>query len=300
MSKSEILKSLKGTSTPYALFVFIIPPIIIYTIFWILPVFINLGLSFFKYKGIKPLSEATFIGLGNYVYLIKDRLFWLSLNHNLVYMALTVTVQTVLSLFLAIVIDNWVRVKSFFKLAFFIPYIMSWVVVSFLWKWIYNPVFGLLNSILTEVGLESFIRLWLGDPNIVLYSLIVIAIWRSTGFYTIIFLAGLQAIPQELIEAAQIEGANFWQYIRKITLPLLHPILTIVIVLGLIDGFRVFDVMYIMAEGQPQDSTTVLATYIYQNAFFYFNMGYASAIAVILLLISLFISGNYFKLFAKI
>lgn len=283
------------------LLLLIFPALVIYTVFWLLPVFSNIPISLTRWKGLTGIKNAEFIGLSNYEELLHDPYFWKSLRNNAIFAISTLVIGMPLSLGLAVLLERFFRrLRAFFRLSLFLPVIMSWVVVGFLWKWMYNPSFGLVNLTLKTIGLGRFIPGWLFDPKIALYSVIIVAFWKSTGFFMVIFLAGLQTIPKEVEEAAFVDGASPWQCFYWVVLPLLRPFIIIISLLILIDGFRVFGVVYVMTTGGPGDySTEVLAVYIYRVAFYFYRTGYGCTISLILFGIVASVSYYYLKLITR-
>jgi ABC-type sugar transport system permease subunit len=176
------------------------------------------------------------------------------------------------------------------------PQVLSTVVIGIIWNWIYNPIFGILNEVLDAVGLEDLSRGWLGDPDIALYAVLIAAIWATIGFVFVILLAGLQNVSKDLLEAATVDGANVWQRFWNVTVPQMASVLNVVIALLLIGGFSVFDIVFVMTGGGPANATEVLATYTYKEAFTQNNVGYASAIAVVITVISLIASVTFIRL----
>lgn len=275
---------------------FLTPALIVYTAFRIVPLLGTIGLSLTKYRGI---GVPTFIGLINYVNLVQDPVFWSAIRNNVIWGIVGVTVGTSVGLFLAVLLNSRIHFQAFFRTSLFLPYVLSWVVVGLLWDRIYQPTpsLGLLNHLLMVLGHPELMHNWLGDAGTALGAIIVAAIWKGFGFPMIIFLAGLQDIPPELLEAAQLDGATSRQVFWRVTLPLLRPILSIVIVLGLIDTFRVFDPIYIMTQGGPGNASEVLGTQVYEIAFSNFNLGYGSAMAMAIFILALISTLLYFRFF---
>lgn len=273
-------------------FIFLLPAILIYTGLLVLPAGYALGLSMTDWDG---LSKPTFIGLGNFAELMRDPMLWISLKHNLLYALCTILIGNNIGLGLALLLEQGIRGRGLFRCLLYLPVILSWVVVGFLWRWVYNPVFGLLNTILKAIGLGSLAQNWLGDSSIAFFSIVAVAIWKGFGFSMVVYSAGLQNIPQELLEAARIDGATRWQTIREVILPLLRPIMAVVTILALIDAFRVMDVFVVMTSNVQSRATQVIATYIYKMGFDYYRMGYASALSVILFFIVSIASVFYFR-----
>lgn len=235
-----------------------------------------------------PLSgEANWIGLANYTRAFQDERFWQSLKVTALFVLGTIPFTTTLSLALALLINRPIRGRSFLRASFFLPTVVSLVVVSLIFKQVYSP-FGLLNTILTAIGLEG--HPWLQDPMTALPAVMLMDVWAAIGYYMVIYLAGLQTIPQDLYEAAELDGASSARKHWHITLPLLIPTTLFVVVINTIRSLQVFIEIYVMTRGGPLDSTLTTVFYLYDQAFRYFDMGYASAIAYLLFLVTLVVS----------
>ncbi len=264
-------------------YAFLAPSFIVLTVFIYLPVVYAFGLSFFRWRILR--GEPTFIGLANYEFLLTSEDFWQAM-WNTVYFALgSIPTGMALALFIAILLNRPLRGLALYRTAYFLPTITSLVAVSVVWLWIYHPDVGLMNYLLNLFGLPS-VR-WLNEPRSAMPALILLGIWRGLGYNVVIYLAGLQNIPQHLYEAAKIDGANRWQLFRHITWPLLTPTTFFILIIAVINSFQAFTQIHVMTQGGPLGSTTVIVYYLYQQAFQQFNMGYGSAIAVVLFLIIL-------------
>ncbi len=253
------------------------PNIIGFLMFMLIPVIMTFVLSFTRYDII---TAPEFTGLENYIELFKDPIIRQTTKNTVLYSLMVVPIGMCLSLLLAVLLDQKIGLKRFFRAAYFIPAITSMVVVAIVWQWIYNPEFGILNWVLSFFGIEG--KRWLLDAKTALPALAVVGIWKNAGYNMIIFLSGLQGISNTYYEAAMLDGATRWQQFRAITLPLLMPTTFFVFVTSVISSFQVFDQVMLMTNGGPGRATSVLAHYLYQNAFKYFKMGYACAIAVLL------------------
>ncbi len=264
---------------------FLLPALILYAVFMLYPFFQSIYLSLTDWDGAQPVKN--FIGLANYGEALHDPLVWSSLGHNLIWVVFGTAVPILIGLLLAVLLQRRPRGFMLFRTVYFMPQILSPVIIGIIWGWIYNPLFGILNSALTFVGLGSFASGWLGDPGLALYAVLAAAIWAETGFVFVIFLAGLQNISTGLLEAALIDGANAWQQFWHVTLPGLRQVLTTVTVMLLIGGFSVFDLIFVMTGGGPANSTDVIATYTYEQAFTLNRVGYAATLSLILTAISL-------------
>jgi ABC-type sugar transport system permease subunit len=275
-------------------FFFVLPALVLYLIFMVYPFFRSIYFSLTSWNGVTAVKE--WVGLANYRELIGDRLFWLSLQHTIIWVIVGTIAPIVVGMLLAMLL--WRRPKGFtlFRTIFFMPQVLSTVVIGIVWSWIYNPIFGILNEALDAVGLEDLSRGWLGDPDVALYAVLVAAIWATIGFVFVILLAGLQNVSKDLLEAATIDGANVWQRFWNVTVPQLAGVINVVIAFLLIGGFSVFDIVFVMTGGGPANATDVLATFTYKEAFTQNNVGYASAIAVVITVISLIASVTFIRL----
>ncbi|MEP6987103.1 MAG: sugar ABC transporter permease, partial [Chloroflexota bacterium] len=260
----------------WTLYLWIAPALIIYTLFKLLPMIAGVFLSLLRWDGIK---DPVFIGLLNYQRMFTDDQLAPAFLHNLQYALGTVTGKILISLLLAILLNQALRGQTFYRTVLFMPVVLSFVVISVLWTWLYNDQFGLINSLLRFVHLDSLAVQWLGDAKYALVSIMFVDIWKWYGFHMVIFLAALQTIPQEYYEAARVDGASRWQQFISITLPQLRPVMVINITLALLGAFNVFDIPYIMTQGGPAGSTNVLALYSYSQAFQFGKLGYGAAIS---------------------
>ncbi len=248
-----------------------------FLVFLLIPVLWSFALSFTSWDLLGPIE---WIGLSNYSELISDQIFRKVLWNTIYYTIGTVPVGIIISLLLAIALNQKIRGIKFFRAVYFLPVVSSMVAVAVVWQWLYNPEFGLLNYVLSLIGIRG--PNWLSSTTWSMPAVIITSIWKGLGFNMLLFLAGLQGIPETYYEAADIDGANWWYKFRNITLPLLSSTMFFVIIMSIINSFQVFDQIFIMTEGGPARSTSVIVHYLYQNAFEYFNMGYASAIGYIL------------------
>ncbi|MCZ8520472.1 MULTISPECIES: carbohydrate ABC transporter permease [Paenibacillus] len=268
---------------------FLGPELIGILVLYVFPVFFSLYLSLCDWNLVGGLSAMKFIGLGNYVNLFQDPKITAALRNNLVYTLLTVPLGMVLALGLAVVIHSKVYLQSYFKVAFFIPYISSIIAVGAVWSALYHPSLGPINQFLTGIGIEEP-PMWLADPKYSLLSIAIIAIWAGIGYQIVIYLAGLSGIPDELYEAAEIDGASKLQQFRRITLPLLGPTNSFLFITLLMGSFKVFDLVAFLTGGGPNNASTVIVYRIYEEGFQNFRMGYASAISWLLFAIVGFIT----------
>ncbi|GAB4435424.1 MAG: sugar ABC transporter permease [Anaerolineae bacterium] len=255
-------------------YLFILPSLVHMIIFLAIPLVFSFYLSFTDWRGVN-IQNAPFVGLGNYDFLRGDRRFWAAMLNSAKYTLMSVPLGMAISLAIAVVMNQKLRGIYIFRTLFFMPVISSWVAVAVIWVTLLDTRSGIINWLLNLVGLGPVP--FLQDANTALPTLVLIAIWKGAGFQMVIWLAGLQAIPQELYEAAAIDGASRWQGFWRITLPLLAPTTFFLAVTGVIGSFQVFTPVYVMTKGGPLGSTDVVVYRIYQRAFQDFDMGYASA-----------------------
>src|SRR4051812_733608 len=275
-------------------FLFILPALLLYLVFMVYPFFQSIYFSFTNWNGVNAVKE--WVGLANYQELIHDGLFWLALQHTVIWVIIGTIAPIVIGMLLAILL--WRRPKGFnvFRTFYFMPQVLSSVVISIIWNWIYNPIFGILNKSLDAIGLKDISRGWIGDPDTALYAVLVAAIWATIGLCLVIFLAGLQNVSKDLLEAATVDGANSWQRFWHVTVPQMANVLNVVIALLLIGGFSVFDIVFVMTGGGPANATEVLATYTYKEAFTQNHVGYASSLSVVITVLSLIASVTFIRL----
>ena len=275
---------------------FLAPAVLLYFTFKILPMIAGIYLALLRWNGLDP---PVFIGLQNFAKLAKDELILSALWHNVEYALGTVVIKITLSLFLAILLNQGLKAQGFYRTALFMPVVMSFVVVGILWTWLYDAQFGIINQLLTTMGLKFLIADWLGDPKVALRSLMVVDIWKWYGFHMVIFLAGLQGIPQQLYEAARIDGASRWRQFTRITLPLLQSVMLVNVTTSLMGGFNVFDIPMVMTEGGPANSTLVAALHIYIRGFKFYRFGYSAAMSYALLILVTLIAAIQIKLMSR-
>lgn len=265
--------------------VMLIPSVVGFLMFMLIPMVATFVLSFMEYDMLDP---PTFVGLANYIEMFHDETTWQVTGNTVAYTLMTVPVGMVLALILAVALDQKIAFRRFYRAAFFLPSITSMVVVAIVWQWIYNPEYGLLNYILSFFGIAP--KEWLISASTALPSLAIVGVWKRLGYDMLIFLSGLQGISTTYYEAAKLDGASKWQQFRYITLPLLTPTTFFVFVMAIINSFQVFDQVMLMTEGGPGRSSSVLVHYLYQNAFQYFKMGYACALAYLLFFIVMIVT----------
>jgi raffinose/stachyose/melibiose transport system permease protein len=269
-------------------FLFLLPALVIFTTFVIYPILGSLYYSLTDWDGLSP--DLHFVGLANFQQLVHDPTIFIDLRNTLVFAAGVMVVQNGLALLLALILDGFLRRLSFLRVLFLLPAMFSALAIGYTWSYIYSPVFGFLNTFLERLGLSAWQQDWLGNPHLTLASLIFTNSWEFMGFSMVIFLAGLQAVPAELYEAASIDGTSSWQRFRRITFPLIAPSITINIVLTLIGSMKTFDLIFIMTNGGPGNASESLALRIYNEAFNLNHFGYATAVGIVMTLFILILS----------
>ena len=266
-------------SSDKAGYVMVLPYVLHFLIFVAYPLVFAFILVFCKWDIVTPME---FIGLRNIQRLMNDTTFWTAVTNTLKFLVLHIPLQIVLALLIAVVLNGPIKLRGFFRGAFFLPFVISGAVVTILWQQLYSTDAGVFNLVLTRLGLDPVPCLT--DPAIAIYSIAVMATWKNIGFYIVLFLAGLQNVPRELYEAASIDGATKPQQFWKITLPLLRPITLLVVMLSTIGGFSLFIEPFVMTGGGPAESTLSVVLYLYKNAFQFLRMGYAATIGFALAL----------------
>ncbi len=256
---------------------FLGPSLVGVTLFLAGPIVASLGLSFASWDLLTP---AEFAGLRNYRRLANDREFWAALRHTLAFLAGYIPLVMASGLLVAVALNGRIPARNVFRAVYFLPVVASWVAVALVWKWLLNPAFGLVNNLLAGIGVQG--PAWLFDPQWAMFAVILTSVWKDVGFVMVILLAGLQGIPREYYEAASIDGAQGYQHLIHITVPLLSPALFFALSISLINSFQVFDQVYVMTGGGPAGATTVLVERIVKNAFTFSRMGYASAMSWVL------------------
>ena len=267
--------------------------IIIY--FFLYPVLSTLFYSFTDLKGAG--SSWNFSGLDNYKKLFETREFMNALKNNLYFTVVVTVLQSFISFVLALALEANLKAKNFFRTYFFAPVVISSVAISFIWVFMYDPNTGVINAVLENVGLGALKQNWLGDKRIAMFSIALVQIWQWAGFEMVIFMAGLNNVPRESYEVAKVEGASYFYTLLHVVIPQIQPAILMAIVLTTIGCFKVFDIVFIMTNGGPNHATEVLAQLLYEYAFKFGKMGFASAISAILLLVIMAVGFGQMYLF---
>jgi multiple sugar transport system permease protein len=265
---------------------FVAPALLVIGVFFFLPVFAALLMSLtdFDIYALADLRNLRFVGLSNYIQLLQTPLFWQAFGNTLYFVIVGVPLSIGVSLGTALLLHSRLaRFKAFFRTALFAPVVTTLVAVAVIWRYLFNTRYGLLNYALGGVGIQPID--WLGDPHWAMPAIIVFAVWKNFGYNMIILLAGLQSIPEELYEAARIDGASIWRQFRYVTLPMLAPILLMVSILTIAGYFQLFAEPYVMTQGGPLQSTVSVLYLMYEEGFKWWNLGSASAVAFVLFLV---------------
>ncbi|MDO8681833.1 MAG: sugar ABC transporter permease [Acidobacteriota bacterium] len=268
------------------------PAMLIYAVFALYPMVDTFVLSFQTWNGLTP--HRGFAGLDNYAFIFNDDpVFWLALRNTVIWTFLAVSIPPLIGFGLALAVNQQIPGRNAMRAIFYLPVILAPIAVATMWKWMYDPFFGLFNQLLTSAGLQGLIKDWLGDRQVALYSVFGAYVWQHVGFSMVLFLAGLQGVNQTLVEAARIDGANRYQVFQHVTLPAMSTSITIVLVLSLIQSLKAFDIVYGMTLGGPAQSTQMLALWAFTQSMQIHDFGRGSAVAVVLLLITLAIVVPY-------
>ena len=259
-------------------FLFLSPTLVIFSAFILFPVFFSFYLSFQKWNMFS--GDATFVGLDNYARMFQSAEFWQVLKNTAIYSIGTIPINMALSLWVAYLLNKKLAGKKFLRTAFFAPVIISPVAAALIWRWMYDPNFGLVNFFVEMLGFNPVN--WLNEPTAAMFALIIMSVWKTFGINMVLFSAGLQGIPDSYYEAAELDGAGKFAKFWHITIPMLAPTTFFIMIMSMISSFQVFDLVYVLTSGGPLGSTKVLVFYVYEYAFKFFEMGYASAISYFL------------------
>lgn len=276
---NRALKSkVKQKTDLYSALMFLSPTMIVFTTFILFPVLFSFYLSFQQWNMFS--SETVFVGLDNYKNMFSSEEFWMVLKNTAVYTIGTIPLNMIISLLIAYALNKKLKGKKFLRTAFFAPVVISPVAAAVIWRWLYDPNFGLINYFIGIFGISAVN--WLNDPTAAMFALIIMGVWKTLGVNMVLFSAGLQGIPESYYEAAQLDGAGWWAKFWNITVPMLSPTTFFIMIMSMIGSFQVFDIVYVLTSGGPLGSTKVLVFYIYEHAFKFFEMGYASAVSYFL------------------
>ncbi|TAX48089.1 sugar ABC transporter permease (plasmid) [Rhizobium leguminosarum] len=275
-------------------FILLVPALAIYAVFALYPMLNVVILSFQKWNGLDP--QRQFVGLANYSAIFtKDPVFWVAFRNTVIWTLMSLIFPPMVGLRLALSLNQKIFGRNGLRAIFYLPVIIAPIAVATMWKWMYDPFFGLFSQLLTSWGMQGWINDWLGNRDIALYSVFVAYLWQTVGFSMVLFLAGLQSVSQTLVEAARIDGAGRWKVFKHVTLPALRPTITIVLVLSVISSLKAFDIVYGLTGGGPAQSTQMLALWAFTQAMQIFDFGRGAAISVVLLLITMAVVIPYLK-----
>ncbi|MCG7406974.1 sugar ABC transporter permease [Paenibacillus sp. ACRRX] len=271
----------------WAYLVFVVPAMLIYVTFYLVPLFQSLQYSFTQWNGI---NDPVFYGLGNFAKVLTDENFWISFKNNMYFVLFSIFIQVPFIVFISIVVSSVRRFLDFYKLTVFMPSILSTASIGVIWQFIYAPEAGLLNQLLRSIGLEHWARIWLGDEATAMLAVLLTNSWQWTGFYIVLVLAAIFAIPKEMLEAGEMDGATGWKKAWLLTIPLIRPVIVVTLLLSITGAMKALDIILIMTKGGPFGSSEVMASYMYKQAYTLSDFGYANAIAVIISLFTALLS----------
>lgn len=286
------MKDYSANETRWA-WIFLAPCLIGLLIFTYGPVLASFGLSFSYWN---LLGVPKWVGFENYLNVLNDPLFWKSFSTTWVFVIVSGFLELAISLWLAVWLNRAIRGQTFFRTAYFLPFITPMVSVALVWGWLYDPSYGLINWLLQQAHVIGKPIPWLYDPKTALWAVMILRIWKDIGYNMVIFLAGLQAVSPSLYESANLDGASGWQTFWRVTLPMITPTLFFVGIMTLINGFQAFDSVYLLTQGGPEHSTELLVYWMFKNAFEFYKIGPASAIAYILFVVILLLTLGQWQL----
>ncbi|WP_373533090.1 carbohydrate ABC transporter permease [Vampirovibrio sp.] len=286
------MKAYSKTETRWAWF-FLLPCLLGLLVFTYIPIVASFGLSFSYWN---LLGVPKLVGLDNYAAVLSDPLFWKSFATTWTFVIISGFLEVAVALLLAVWLNRAVRGQSFFRTAYFLPFITPMVSVALVWGWLYDPTYGLINWLLQQAHLIQQPIPWLYDPKTALWAVMILRVWKDIGYNIVIFLAGLQTVSPSLYEAANLDGATGWQTFWRVTLPMITPTLFFIGIMTLINGFQSFDSVYLLTQGGPQHSTELLVYWMFKNAFEFYKIGPASAIAYILFVVILLLTLGQWQL----
>ncbi|MBX5133321.1 sugar ABC transporter permease [Rhizobium lentis] len=274
--------------------ILLVPALAIYAVFALYPMLNVVILSFQKWNGLDPNRQ--FVGVANYSAIFtRDPVFWVAFRNTVIWTVMSLIFPPMVGLLLALSLNQKIFGRNGLRAIFYLPVIIAPIAVATMWKWMYDPFFGLFAQLLTSWGMQGWIKDWLGNKDIALYSVFVAYLWQTVGFSMVLFLAGLQNVSQTLVEAARIDGAGRWAVFKHVTLPALRPTITIVLVLSIISSLKAFDIVYGLTGGGPAQSTQMLALWAFTQAMQIFDFGRGAAISVVLLLITMAVVIPYLR-----
>ncbi len=285
--RSRRPRSTKAVDRQRAGYWFVLPCVIFTTVFFIAPLVMTLCMSLYHWP---LMGQATFAGLRNYIDLLQDDSFWGALWFTTEYTLFVTPAIFIVAFVLAMLVNRASRFVGIFRTAFFLPVVIGMTTASLLWVWMFNDQVGIFSAVLMQLGIVDEPVQWLGETSSALASLVVMVLWKASGFTMVILLVGMQAIPQDLYDAARIDGARWWSQQRFITLPLMRRTFALALIMAVIGSYLAFEQFYVMTKGGPMNSTITVVHWIYRASFTYFKLGYGAAMSVVLLLVLLMLS----------
>lgn len=270
-------RTLREMRRQWTAYLFLAPVFLLFSVFTVFSVGYAFYLSFHQWNILEPAKP--FVGLDNYTRLVGDDRFREATVNTAYYTAVSVPLTIVIGLGVALLLNNQIRARGIFRTLFYLPVVTPLVIASIIWKWVYNGDYGLANYYLMELNIIDEPLLWLADPNLAMPSVIISSVWKGVGFAMVVYLAGLQSIPEDYYDAAKLDGASGWRRLRDITIPLLSATTLFLLVISILGSFQVFTQIFIMTNGGPLGKTRTIVWYIYTTAFRDYNMGYAAAMA---------------------
>lgn len=270
---------------------FVTPALALFAVFVVWPIITAVQMSAYRWRGFGPLTD--FVGLNNYVAVLTDKVFIDALTHNLIIVVASIAIQLPLGLGLALLLNRGIRGQGTLRTIVFVPYVVAEVIAGVVWFQLLQPRYGVIDSVLAGIGLQGPEQGWLGDPDIALWTVIIVLTWKYLGFAVILMLAGLQSVPEELYESAQLDGATWWQVQRRITVPLLAPTIRMWGFLSMIGSLQLFDMVWILTRGGPANATTTMATFLIDEGTNRQNYGIAGAASVILFVVAMTMAITY-------
>ena len=272
---------------------FLLLPLLVYFTFVILPTLNSLYYSFTDWVGYG--ADLNFVGAANFEKIFTDRLFGNAIKNTTIWLVLAMTVPTGFGLVLALALQGKRRINTLYKSLFYLPICLSPIIIGIIWVWLYSPKLGIVNIFLRAIGLDHLATAWLANANTALIAVFVAWAWQQTGLNMVIFLAGLTSVPTPLVEAARVDGANYWQTLKSVIIPMLRPATVVVLALTAINALKSFEIIWVMTMGGPFNRSDTLAVFMYSESFRKFKMGYGSSAAVVLFVMTLVIIVLYFR-----
>jgi multiple sugar transport system permease protein len=276
-------------------YLFIAPGVIIFSVFTVAALIFAFYLTFHRWSIIEP--DKPYVGMQNYEDMVNDERFVTAILNTIYFTGASVPLTMIIGLALALLLNQPIRGRALFRTAYYLPVVTPFIVSALLWKWLYNGQFGLFNFYLLKTHLIDEPLLWLSDKDLAMPAVVLMSVWSGVGFSMVVYLAGLQSIPNELYESAKLDGANTWKRVRYVTIPMLRPTTLFLLVIGIIGSLQVFTQIFVMTSGGPVNKTTTMVYYMYLWAFKYYDMGYASTLAFALFAMLLVFTGLQLRLF---